>query len=79
MEVWRWTHDRAPLPPTVIEALPRLLQAKIAEAHLAQTEFRDFLNEPPKPLRKLSGCCAGRMRRLKRIPQTAAEWAALGY
>jgi hypothetical protein len=39
-----------------------LLQAKVAEACAARQEFGYFLQEPPKPPRKLSGCCAGRQR-----------------
>src|SRR5215472_10275256 len=78
MTIWRWRHDRAPLPKWVADVLSNLLQSKVAEAHLAQTEFRDFLALPPRPPRKLSGCCAGRHRRIKRMPVTAADWAALG-
>ena len=63
MTVWRWRHDRTPLPQRVVEALPDLIQNKVVEAHLAQTELRHFLALPPKPLRKLSGCCAGFERR----------------
>jgi hypothetical protein len=58
MTVWRWRHDRAPLPRWLVEALPDLIQSKVAEAHLAQTELGHFLALPPKPPRKLSGCCA---------------------
>jgi hypothetical protein len=47
MQVWRWRHDRSPLPVSVIKVLPGLLQAKVAEAHEAQQEFRYFLAEPP--------------------------------
>jgi hypothetical protein len=79
MQVWRWRHDRAPLPERVLKALPDLLHAKVAEAHLAQTEFGYFLREPPKPPRRLSGCCAGYGRKLKTRPRTDAEWTALGY
>jgi hypothetical protein len=79
MQVWRWRHDRAPLPERVIKALPALIQAKVAEAHLAQTEFDHFLREPPRPPRPLSGCCAGLGRKLKTRPRTAEEWTALGY
>jgi hypothetical protein len=79
MTIWRWRHDKAPLPKRVIDALPELLQQRVAEAHLAQTEFRYFLLEPPKPIRPLSGCCAGRHRKIKKMPRTAEEWAALGY
>jgi hypothetical protein len=44
--------------------LTDLVQAKVAEACEARQEFRYFLQEPPKPPRKLSGCCAGRQRRV---------------
>jgi hypothetical protein len=47
MTVWRWRHDRSPLPVSVIKAMPDLLQAKVAEAHQAQQDFRYFLAEPP--------------------------------
>ena len=62
MTVWRWRHDRTSLPRRVIEALPDLIQTKVAEAHEAQQELRYFLALPPKPPRKLSGCCAHRER-----------------
>src|SRR5579864_457512 len=78
MTVWRWRHDRTPLPKRVVEKLPDLIQRKVAEAHLAQTEFGYFLALPPRPPRKLTGCCAGRHRRVKKMPVTAADWAALG-
>jgi hypothetical protein len=39
-------------------------QSKVAEAHEAQQDFRYFLLEPPRPPRKLSGCCAGRHHRM---------------
>ena len=47
MTVWRWRHERSPLPLFVIKALPDILQAKVAEAHEAQQDFRYFLAEPP--------------------------------
>jgi hypothetical protein len=46
MTIWRWRHDRCPLPVFVLNALPALLQAKVAEAHQAQQDFRYFLAEP---------------------------------
>src|SRR5262245_30397856 len=63
MQVWRWRHDRSPLPRLVADALASLVQDRVTEAHLAQTELNYFLREPQKPPRKLSGCCAGRHRR----------------
>jgi hypothetical protein len=79
MTVWRWRHDRAPLPKRVAEALPELIQERVAEAHLAQTEFGYFLREPSRPLRPLSGCCAGLHRKPKKWPMSPEDWAALGY
>jgi hypothetical protein len=78
MTIWRWRHDRTPLPKWVTDVLPDLIQRTVEEAHLAQTVFRDFLALPPKPERPLSGCCAGLHRRVKKMPVTAADWAALG-
>src|SRR5260370_31405978 len=56
MTIWRWRHDRAPLPSWVGKILADLVQGKVVEAHLAQTEFNYFLREPRRP-RPLSGCC----------------------
>jgi hypothetical protein len=47
MTVWRWCHDRSPLPVFVLNALPKLLQERVAEAHQAKQDFRYFLVEPP--------------------------------
>lgn len=63
MRAWRWRHDRSSLPEWVSKILAELLQAKIREAHEAQQEFRYFLLEPPKPPRKLTGCCANFTRK----------------
>jgi hypothetical protein len=51
----------------------------VEQVHEAQDDLRRYRAQPPKPPRKLSGCCAGYGRKLKKIPQSAAEWAALGY
>jgi hypothetical protein len=67
MTVWRWRHDRTPLPSWVAKILADLVQGKVAEAHLAQTEFGYFLREPPKPPRPLSGCCAEYVRKPKNL------------
>ncbi len=77
MTIWRWRHDRSPLPRHVAEALFSLVQDRVAEAHLAQTELRTFLREPPKPPRGLTGCCAKRHRKLTKWPMTPEDWAAL--
>jgi hypothetical protein len=63
MTVWRWRHDRSPLPQLVTEILSDLLQTRVAEAHRAQQELRDILALPPRPPRPLSGCCAGLERK----------------
>src|SRR5262249_33608880 len=63
MQVWRWRHDRSPLPPRVAEALASLIQDRMVETNLAREELAHFLREPPKPPRKLSGCCASYIRK----------------
>jgi hypothetical protein len=78
MTVWRWRHDKTLLPPMIADALSSLVQNRVAEAHLAQNELNLYLREPPRPPRKLTGCCAGRHRRVKKWPMTAQDWAALG-
>jgi hypothetical protein len=35
MTIWRWRHDRAPLPKDVVDILVDLIQTKINEAHEA--------------------------------------------
>jgi hypothetical protein len=59
MTVWRWRHDRSPLPKSVADILSDMVQDKVRDAHAAQNELRYFLAEPPKPPRPFSGCCAG--------------------
>ena len=78
MTVWRWRHDWAPVPKGVAEKMKTLVYEKVVEAHDAERQLRDFLALPPKPARPLSGCCAGRHRRVRKLPVTAADWAALG-
>ena len=65
MTVWRWRHDRAPLPDWVVKALTDLVQRRVAEAHEAQQELRYFMTLAPRPPRPLSGCCAGFVQRSK--------------
>jgi hypothetical protein len=71
--VWRWRHDRSPLPQWVSEILDDLVQNKVVEAHEAQNQLRDFRSLPPRPPRKLTGCCAGRHRKAKRLPVTPED------
>src|SRR4030088_126318 len=63
MTVWRWRHDRAPLPTCIADILADLVQTRVADAHQAQTELRDFRREPSKPPPPLSGCCTGYLRK----------------
>jgi hypothetical protein len=56
MTIWRWRHDRAPLPNWVADVLAHLVQNKVAEAHEAQQQLRYLVSLPPKPPRPLSGC-----------------------
>jgi len=58
MTIWRWRHDRSPLPTWVADVLDGLVQKKVEQAHEAQTQLRYFRQLPPKPPRPLSGCCA---------------------
>ncbi len=78
MSIWRWTHDKAPLPRYVADVLSDLIQSRVAEAHAAQDGLRYICALPPPPPRKLTGVCAGRHRRAKRLPVTAEDWATLG-
>jgi hypothetical protein len=78
MTVWRWRHDRSPLPVQVADLLVDRVQFRVMEAHEAQNQLRYFLALPPRPPRPLSGCCAGLHRRAKRVPVTPEDWAALG-
>src|SRR6516165_1262146 len=78
MTVWRWRHDRSPLPASVAEILAKLVQSRVMEVHEAQNQLCYFQALPPRPPRPLSGCCAGLHRRAKRMPVTPEEWAALG-
>jgi hypothetical protein len=67
MTIWRWRHNRTPLPSWVAKILTDLVQTKVAEAHQAQTVLRYFLLEPQKPPRPLSGCCDGYVRKPKNL------------
>jgi hypothetical protein len=63
MQVWRWRHDRSPLPPQVADALASLIRDRMVEVNHAREELQHFLREPPKPRRPLSGCCASYIRK----------------
>jgi DNA-binding transcriptional regulator YdaS (Cro superfamily) len=65
MQVWRWRHDRSPLPAPVAEILAELVQGKVMEVHEAQNQLRYFLALPPRPPPPLSGSCAGLHRRVR--------------
>src|SRR5262249_1979540 len=69
MQVWRWRHSPH-LPDWVAEALADRVQKTIEQAHEAQDDLRRYRAEPPKPPRRLTGCCAEYERRLKKMPQT---------
>ena len=63
MAVWRWRHDRSPLPGWVVEVIVDRVQRKVFEAHAACDQLRDFCALPPRPPHRLSGCCAGYFRK----------------
>jgi hypothetical protein len=48
MTIWRWCHDRSPLPRHVAETLADAIQNKVLEVHAAQSHLRDFLALPPQ-------------------------------
>jgi hypothetical protein len=64
MTIWRWRHAHY-IPDWVAEVLTKLVHEKVAQAHDAEQGLRWYRQEPPKPVRPLSGCCAGYMRRTK--------------
>jgi hypothetical protein len=64
MTIWRWRHGHY-IPDWVAEVLTELVNKKVAEAHDAEQGLRFYCQEPPKPVRPLSGCCAGYMRKPK--------------
>jgi hypothetical protein len=61
--IWRWCHGLSPLPRYVAEILVDVVRDRILDAHAAQNHLRDFLAQPPKPPRPLSGACAGYSRK----------------
>jgi hypothetical protein len=66
MSIWRWRHDRAPIPAWVMKVLSDRLRDKVAEAQAAQGKLQYMQALPPKPHRPLSGCCAGLHRKIKK-------------
>ena len=77
MTIWRWRHDRAPLPRWAAELLAQLLQDKLGDLMQAQQQLRYYLDRPLPPPRPLTGVCRGRCRKPKKVPTTPEEWAAL--
>ena len=61
----RWARLKPPPPRWVLDALTGPIQKKVEEAHAAQFELNILLKQPPKPPRKLSGCCARYERNVK--------------
>lgn len=62
--IWRWRHDRSPLPRWAAEILAQRLREKRGDLIAAELHMRLFLERPPLLPRKLSGCCAGLKRRV---------------
>ena len=58
MTIWRWRHDRSPLPIWVADILADRVQSKIADACAARQDLNFLRQLPPRPPRALSGCCA---------------------
>jgi len=64
----RWARLSPPPPAWVLDALKDPIQRTVTAAHAAQFELNLLLQQPPRPPRKLSGCCA----RYERTP--ARRW-----
>jgi hypothetical protein len=67
LTIWRWCHDLSPLPRRVAETIADVIQNRVLEVHAAQNHLRDFLAQPERPPRPLSGACAGYWRKPKKI------------
>ena len=63
--LWRWRHDRSPLPEWVADVLDGLVQKRVEQAHEAQAQLRFLRQLPPRPPRPLSGACVGYFRKPK--------------
>jgi hypothetical protein len=63
MQVWRYRHDKTPLPRGLADLLTQIIRDRVTEAHLAETQLNDFRREPPRPPRRLTGCCEGYHRK----------------
>jgi hypothetical protein len=70
MTLLRWRRKKPPPPRWVLDALKDPIQTKVEEAHAAQFELNYSLGLPPRPPRKLSGCCA-RYERIQRVGSAA--------
>src|ERR1700674_31763 len=66
MAIWRWRHDRTALPRCVAEILTEIMRDRLRDVLAAQQHLKWFLDRPPAPPRKLSGCCAGHERKPRR-------------
>jgi hypothetical protein len=58
MTIWRWRHDRSPVPRWVFDVLVDLVQSKVADACAAGQDLNYLRQLPPRPPRPLTGCCA---------------------
>jgi hypothetical protein len=67
LTVWRWCHDLSPLPRQVAETVADVIQNRVLEVHAAQNHLRDFLAQPERTPRPLSGACAGYSRKPKKV------------
>jgi hypothetical protein len=63
MTIWRWRHERSPVPSWVTNILHDQVQTRVTEAHEAQEQLRHIPALMPSLPRPLSGCCAGLHRR----------------
>jgi hypothetical protein len=61
----RWRRQKPHPPRWVLDELTGIIQKRVEAVHFAQNELKYYMAEPPKPPRKLSGCCAGYERNVK--------------
>jgi hypothetical protein len=64
--IYRWAHDLTPLPRYVAEILADVVHDRVLDAHAVKNHLRDFLDQPEKLPRPLSGACAGYWRKPKK-------------
>jgi hypothetical protein len=58
MTIWRWRHEKSPLPRWVLDDLAELIQKRREKDSQAAVDVSYLQQLPARPPRKPSGCCA---------------------